>query len=333
MPKNKGALIRYRVINRCLLDNKYVTREKLVKACEDAMDIRPIGERTIEADIHAMRHDTRLGYFAPIGMEKGRGYFYEDDDYSIDNIPLNREELDSIVFASKLLEQYRGVDILRRFTGSVQKLVDALKVYRLNEEDSEMDYIELEGVEEDRGRKYMDALIEALRNRQVLKIGYRSFTSQKDITHIIHPYLLKEYRNRWYLVGYNEKYEGIRTYALDRFVSLQEEPSVAYTDTGFDAARYYENVVGISVLEEDPVDVEIAFTEMQAQYVNTQPLHKSQQYVGKEDDRHVFKYKLVPNYEFVSQILGWREEAMVLRPESLRKEILGISKRIQAMYS
>ena len=109
MPKNKEALIRYRVINRCLLDKTYVTRRELKEACEKALDIYPIGERTIDADINAMRHDNRLGYMAPIKMDRRRGvYYYEDPAYSIDNIPLNEDELESIVFASKLLEQFKG---------------------------------------------------------------------------------------------------------------------------------------------------------------------------------------------------------------------------------
>ena len=90
MPKNKEALIRYRVINRSLKDFQYVTKEKMIQACEDTLDIHPIGERTIDGDIHDMRFDNGLGYFAPIKYDRTkRAYYYEDPDYSIDNIPLN----------------------------------------------------------------------------------------------------------------------------------------------------------------------------------------------------------------------------------------------------
>ncbi len=322
MPKNKEALIRYRVINKCLLDKTYVTRKELREACERALDIYPIGERTIDGDINAMRNDERLGYHAPILMDRSRGvYYYEDPTYSIDNIPLNEEELESLVFASKLLEQFKGIEIFRRFSGSVQKLVDAVNVYRLNDEDTLRNFIEFEKVDEAKGTEYLEPLIDALKNKKVLKIEYRTFTAKKNTVNIIHPYLLKEYRNRWYLIGYNEKYTGIRTYGLDRFVSLEVDNSIAFIDRGFDAKKYYENVIGISVLNKKPVEIQIAFTEFQAQYVITQPLHSSQELVSKSKNKYVFKYFLVPNFEFFAQILGWGDEVEVIKPASMRKII------------
>ncbi len=114
MPKNKDALIRYRVINRCFRERTFVTLQDLKEACERTLDIYPIGDRTIQADINAMRYDGRLGYNAPIKIDRTRGvYYYEDPNYSIDNIPLNEDEMESLVFASRLLEQYSDVEIFR----------------------------------------------------------------------------------------------------------------------------------------------------------------------------------------------------------------------------
>jgi predicted DNA-binding transcriptional regulator YafY len=322
MPKNKEALIRYRIINKCFVEKTYVTKKQLKEACERALDICPIGERTIDADIHAMRYDDRLGYHAPIKIDRGRrAYYYEDPAYSIDNIPLNEEELESIVFASKLLEQFKGVEIFKTFSGSVQKLVDAVNVYRFNDEDTYRDFIEFEKVDEAKGTEYLEPLIDALKNKDVLKIEYRTFTAKKNSVNIIHPYLLKEYRNRWYLIGYNEKKSEIRTYSLDRFVNLEVESSKDFINKGFDAQKYYENVIGISVLNKEPIEIQIAFTENQAQYVITQPLHSSQELISQGVNKYVFKYYLVPNFEFMAHILGWGEEVEVLKPELLRKKI------------
>ena len=333
MPKNKEALIRYRVINKCLLEKKYVTKQELKEACERALDIYPIGERTIDADIHAMRFDDRLGYHAPIKIDRAnKTYYYDEPDFSIDNIPLNEEEMESLVFASKLLEQFKGIEIFRKFSGSVQKLVDAVNVYRLNDDDTIRDFIEFERVDEAKGTDYLEPLIDALKNKKVLKIEYRTFTSKKNTIHTIHPYLLKEYRNRWYLIGYDDRYSGIRTYGLDRFVSLEIDDSVAFIDKGFDSKKYYENVIGISVMNQEPVEIEIAFTEFQAQFVITQPLHKSQQLVSQSKDRYVFKYFLVPNFEFMAQILGWGEEVEILQPKSIRTHLKKMHKNIFRIY-
>ncbi|MGF1584314.1 MAG: hypothetical protein ACFCUM_03255 [Bacteroidales bacterium] len=94
----KHALIRYRVINRWLIDRKYVSKTELKEACERALDISPIGLRTIDGDIHAMRYDRALGYQAPIRIDRSSSrYYYDDPNYSIDNIPLDEEELGSLL--------------------------------------------------------------------------------------------------------------------------------------------------------------------------------------------------------------------------------------------
>jgi predicted DNA-binding transcriptional regulator YafY len=328
MPKNKDALIRYRVINRCLRERTYVTLQDLKEACERTLDIYPIGERTIQADINAMRYDGGLGYNAPIKIDRGRGaYYYEDPNFSIDNIPLNEDEIESLVFASRLLEQYSDIEIFRTFTGSVRKLVDTLNVYRLNDEDTIRNFIEFETAVIAKGTEFLEPLIEALKNRHVVRIEYKSFTSRKKTVNLIHPYHLKEYRNRWYLIGYNDTYSGIRTYCLDRILSVSAEENVRFTDKGFDARKYYENVIGVSVINRKPVEILIEFSEVQAQYVITQPLHHSQQRVTEIKDRIVFRYFLVPNFELIAAILYWGEEVKVLKPKQLTDKILQITRK------
>lgn len=322
MPKNKDSLIRYRVINRCLRDNRHVTLRALREACEKALDISPLSDRTIEGDISAMRHDAGLGYFAPIKRDRiNKVYYYEDPDFSIDTIPLNQDEIESLVFAAKLLEQYKEIEIFKTFTDSVQKLVDVLKIYRNSDIDTIRNFIEFETAEVNKGTEKLKELIDALKNRSVLRLRYKSFTSKKINSHIIHPYHLKEYRNRWFLIGFNEKFKAIRTYGLERIISIDTEDSKKFIDIGFDAKKYYENVIGVSVIDEEPLKIQIAFSEMQAQYVITQPLHHSQRRVNEIKDKIVFEYFLVPNYEFYAQILSCGNEVEIISPKVIRNSI------------
>ena len=322
MPKNKDSLIRYRVINRCLRDRRYVTLQALREACEKALDISPLSDRTIEGDISAMRHDTGLGYYAPIKRDRiNKVYYYEDPDFSIDTIPLNQDEIESLVFAAKLLEQYKEIEIFKTFTDSVQKLVDVLNIYRNSDIDTIRNFIEFETAEANKGTEKLKELIDALKNRSVLRLRYKSFTSKKITSHIIHPYHLKEYRNRWFLIGFNEKFKAIRTYGLERIINIDTEDSKKFIDIGFDAKKYYENVIGVSVIDEEPRKIQIAFSEMQAQYVITQPLHHSQGRVNEIKDKIVFEYFLVPNYESYAQILSWGKEAEVLKPNVVKNSL------------
>ena len=122
-----------------------------------------------------MRYDQRLGYYALIKINRiHKTYYYDDPNYSIDNIPLSEEELDSIVFASRLLEQFKNVDILKTFTGSVQKLVDAVNIYRHNREDIYQNFIEFEKVDEAKRTEYIEPILHALKNKELLRITFRN---------------------------------------------------------------------------------------------------------------------------------------------------------------
>lgn len=157
-----------------------------------------------------MREDARLGFFAPIKHSREKnGYYYEDPDYSIDNIPLNEEELEALSFASTMLEQYKHIEIFSTFTGAVQKIVDAVSIQRMLKAEPSYPFIQFESVPEMKGSEYLMAIIAAIRDKTVLKIKHKRFDSNKAYLHLVHPYLLKEYRNRWYLIGLNDDLEQI----------------------------------------------------------------------------------------------------------------------------
>ena len=102
MPANKSAAIRYRVIDQCLRNkmHRYPTKEFLRQKCEDVLskvDDTNISNSTIEKDIAAMKDDPRLCFNAPIEYDRGRkGYYYTEDDYSINGFPLSVEELEAL---------------------------------------------------------------------------------------------------------------------------------------------------------------------------------------------------------------------------------------------
>ena len=332
MPKNKEALIRYRVINRCIIDYKIVSRQKLITACEAALDKCPISKRTIDGDIHSMRNDLGLGYLAPIKYDRYRqGYYYEDPDYSIDKIPLNNEEIQALTFAATLLEQFKNIEIFSDFSGAVQKIVNAVNLHRLKDEKSTLNFIDFEKVPFFKGSEYLQPIIKAIKEKNVLSITYQKFYSKEQNTHTRHPYLLKEYRNRWYLIGLNDYYKEIRTYGLDRIKSL-ENSSVKYIDSNFDAKEYFRNTIGLIVPPTKPPKIKLSFIREQGQYVITQPIHESQEIVEENDEKVIINLQVHPTYELKSLILGWGKDVEVLEPVELREEIIKIHKESIGIY-
>jgi len=322
MPTNKEALVRYRVINRCLKDFRYANLDKLIKSCENVLSVSPISPRTLYQDIRDMKQDERLGYYAPIKLDRyKRAYYYEDPDYSIDNIPLNDEEVQALSFAAAMLDQYSNVGIFSTFTGAVQKVVETMNIKRLSADEDLLTFIEFEQSPVSLGQQFIQPIIMAIKDKKVIKFKYQRFEVEIPYTHRVHPYLLKQYHNRWYLIGWHNELEEIYTYCLDRFVSTPVPLDLPYHKSGFNTREYYKSVIGIIAPTSKPVKVVLKFTKFQAWYVITQPIHSSQK-VKMKKDHALVELKVVPTYELRMLILGWGPDVEVLQPKSLREEII-----------
>ena len=83
---------------------------------------------------------------------------------------------------------------------SLQNIVLKLKQEEKLNETATGYFIQFETNENTLGYKYFDPIYEAIKDEAVLKITYQRFISDEQREFIIHPYLLKEYRNRWYMV-------------------------------------------------------------------------------------------------------------------------------------
>lgn len=322
MPTNKEALIRYRVINRCLKDFKYATIERLMRTCQEALYIPSISSRTIYQDIRDMKNDPRLGYFAPIEKDRDKdAFYYSDSDYSIDNIPLNEEEVKALTFAATMLDQFRNINIFSTFTGAVQKVVDTINIKRLSEDEDLLPFIQFEQSPASLGQQFIEPLIMAIKDKKVIRFKYQKFETDEVNTHKVHPYLLKQSRHRWYLIGRHDFRKNVLTFCLDRFVSSPEVVDIPYEDIGFNAQEYYKSVIGIISPKEKPQKVVLKFSRVQAWYVITQPIHSSQ-VVKMKKDHALIELTVVPTYELIMLLMGWGPEVEVIKPKKFREEIL-----------
>jgi len=332
MAHNKEAFIRYRIINRYLIDNKFSSKKQLAKACEEALNISSVGIRTIEGDIHDMRYDKSLGYHAPIKLDREQGgYIYEDPTYSIDKLPLGAGELNSLLFAATLLEQYQHLDLFKDFGGIVQKINDALKIRKIGNVTKNRDFIRFEKVPRIRGSHYLSRLINLILEKKVVLIKYQPFYLDEPYMVQVHPYLLKEYQFRWYLIGLNEQVRELRTYGLDRILMV-EPTDIPYQEKDFEANEYFENAIGVISPAGKPPEIVLIVKKPQAFYLLTKPLHTSQK-VQKENEYEVmFKFRVHPTWEFISAVLAMGREAKIIRPESLKQEIRDTLRKTLQLY-
>lgn len=323
MPANKSALIRYKTIDKCL-QNRYRrwTLEDLIQACSDALyeyegKDTDISRRTTQLDIQMMRSD-KLGYNAPIIVVDRKYYTYEDPDYSITNIPLTDRDLNKLTEITEILKQFKGFSHFAELSGMIHRLEDKIHAERTKQPP----VIVMETNENLKGLEYLDMLYKAILQKQVVAIWYQSFKAKRAGKIIFSPYLLKEYRNRWFLLGNKNNAKGIITLALDRMEEVEMQPEEKYiSNDDFDAGEFYKNVIGVTVNRMRPVNVHLWVNNENAPYVLTKPLHPSQQLISETEQGIEIVIKVIPNFELEREILGFGESVEVLAPESLQKRI------------
>lgn len=336
MPTNFDALIRYHTIDKCLQNHfRKWSIEDLGRACFEALDEAryrsekiTVSPRTIENDIRIMRGG-QLGYNAPIIREKG--YFsYSDKAYSIKNATLSQKDIENISLAAKILGQYRGFSFIEDLSGILNKLETRIKVNQANELQH---IVQFEHIPESMGTEYIHKLIDAISNKNVVELEYKRFDSPEIKSHIIHPYLLKEFRNRWYLLGLNEKHRKITTYALDRIAGLDLVQDIEFkTSHSFNPETYFKHTIGISYSEEEPMDVLIEVVHDFVPYLLTQPIHESQQLMEEKPGSSLFKLHLVINNELETLLAGFSDFITVHSPPSLKQMLIAKLKKAQKNY-
>ncbi len=332
MYASRESRIRYRVIDRFLSGNREATLAELAAACSEVLGGKPVDGSVIIADIRAMMNDADPGYLAPVATDPVTGKFrYTDPEYSIEKLPLGREELLELSSAASLLEQLSSRGLMAGLGGMVHKLVDAANINNLDPSGKIWDYIEFESIPAFTGSKFLEPVINAISLKKVLKLFYKPYEEEKPYFTYIHPYLLKEYRYRWYLMGLNEQRKSLRTYALDRIWEV-EVSGHTYIPPDFNTREYFRNSLGVIVPAGDPADVFLEVRKPQAWYLVSQPLHRSQLIQEETEEHIVFTYHVHITWEFKSAIRALGSEAKILKPGSLRNEMIGELRDILANY-
>ena len=333
MPVNKNALIRYKTIDNCLR-NPYRrwTVEDLVDACSDALyDFegirRGVSLRTIQGDLQMMRSD-KLGYNAPIEVYDHKYYRYADRNYSIMNLPLSHNDIETMTEAVNLLRQFEDFDHFSEMTDVVSRLQDNLAVAR-----GKKKIVDFERNSDLKGLRYLNPLYNHIARRQTIKVEYQSFSARHPYTYTVYPHQLKEYRNRWFLFCTTTK-GMLYNFALDRILSIQPEPDVPYKDNpDFDPDTYFDDLIGVTKWG-NPTEITFWASREQAFYIATKPIHPSQTIIQDKtkDGSKVFSVRVEPNWEFFSLMLGFGPGVRILSPKSVVREMRRKTKEAALLY-
>ena len=329
MSLHKHALIRYRIIDS-MLRNKYRTFpsiEDIRAKCEDSLFGSDWGEHisksTIEKDFKAMRNDAELDFFSPIKYSKrDDGYYYTDDTYTIHNIPLKPDDIDAIKFASNTLMNFRESPLFTQFRFAIEKIFDRLNISSEVQDERLDNLVQFDSYPDFPGNDYLQPLYSAIKDYQKVKIWYQRFNSSKLSIRVYHPYLLKEYKYRWYVIGYSEDKSQIVTYALDRIEKIIPQEEDFIIQAGFNPDAFFKYSFGITQVDHEPQVIKLKFPIAQEGYIKTQALHETQEIIKRTSTYFILELTVLVTYELLERIMSYGEKVEVISPESLKETII-----------
>lgn len=328
MATNKIALIRYQTIDKCL-QNRYRkwTLEDIIEKVSEALYeyegiTSGVSKRTIQGDIQVMRSD-KLGYNAPIVVMDKKYYTYETEDFSINQSPISAADLDKMKEVISVMKQLNGFNYFEDMNEMIIRLENNLS----KQNQQQISYIQFEDNPLLKGLEHLNRLYQAIVKKQPLLIAYQSFNNlrkaQAPKQAVYYPYLLKEYRNRWFLFCKSRKKKEFVTMALDRIVEFYELANEPFIEAHeLDLEHYYDNVLGVTKSPNQREQrVVFKVDKKFADYVITKPIHATQKVIAEDETGVTFVMEVIHNFELEREILGFGEQLEIIAPRLLKKVI------------
>jgi len=338
MPKGKNASYRYRLIDQALRNTgrRWTYDELLEYICEkleEEFDVNlndekknALSPRQLADDIRIMRKDPPEGYGAPIVRRDGYIY-YEDPLFSINDNPLINTDIESLQEILRLIKPFQSLPQLRELETIIGKVQGTISQNKGDQ------IIELEHNPNVKGLYLIESLYPLIKNEKVASIRYKPFTWNEEIEYLIHPFLIKEFNNRWFLLGWLPGEKKYVVLGLDRIVDVTEKEGTINKNKKIELVLLQKSIIGVSFTEGAiPVEIKLLISSSQLPYILTKPLHQSQILLAEQSGGSIISLNLVPNFELEQLLLSFGEKVTVIKPEELRERIQIRLKEAIALY-
>ncbi len=330
MPVNKSFIKRLLIIHDCLANRKQKvwTKESLIEEISRKLFLEEgfgrrtkmantISESTFYNDIRELRQQ----YKAPLVCRNGQYRYTADFHPTFHQLTQEAQrELVRAVNILKGLESSVAFDNFRIVSDELEAILKAGGV-RGSQVVSFEHHPPQQGM-----REYFGIIFDAIISQSELDITYQRFSDLGSKEFILFPYLMKEYRNRWYLVGRLKSKGELITLSLDRIKDVKVRYGQAFEMDAFDPVGYFAHTIGISVgNQQKPENIKIRVHATQVPYFDTQPLHTSQQKERTYSNGDaLFSYHLIINIDLKLAIMQLADKLEVMAPKSLRAELHGM---------
>ena len=345
-------MTRYMILDE-LLSNRYhnyslddLTDEVSKRLSELYSDTKGVVRRTIEKDINYLEYEGPFlveieRYWVPcINSETGKTsqkkcLRYKDSSFSIFRKALSDDEKYLLREAFSLLGQFEGLP-------NLEALEALRKSLELPSEETHQPVISFSKNPLENSN-LLGEIFTTISQKQVIELQYHTFAEPDVVKRVLlHPYLLKEYNRRWFLIAAADNDGKILNFSLDRIDKVVPQPSLVYKNCSDDLLERFEDIIGVTFVEESPVYKIIFWASDSAKdYIKTKPLHESQR--NMPDNLHdeypalsggvFFRIDCKKNYELIRELSSFGKDLIVLSPNDIRDEIMHRSEDMAAAYN
>ena len=359
MPANKNALTRYYILDSLLANrhHNYSSKELCQLVNEKLEELKTSEEmkkkeaavslRTIQDDLHYLEFGPFLAEIEhyqidvpsqknPYKTVKKTCHRYADTSFSIFKKEMTEDEKYLLAEALSLLGQFDGLPNLE----GLEALRKSLNV----KTDRQIISFTKNPLE---NSTLLGELFTAISQRQVVELHYHRFdTPDEERTVTLHPYLLKEYNRRWYLIAAAEESGKLLNFALDRIDKVVPLPSQVYVPYDGDLNERFEDIVGVTLNEGKDLQTIVFWVSNRSKdYVATKPIHESQRNIRGEREKELrekyptlcegrfFSIDCIENYELIRELTSFGKDLIVLSPQSIVEQVQQRIMEMQNEYS
>lgn len=336
MPTNKNALIRYKYLDRLLSDHHHyydihdLTEKVNEMLYEDGFP--EVTQRCIEKDLNTLEY---APFSAPIERFRWNGkscIHYAKRSFSIFVKEMSDEEMGLLREVLNTIGQFDGLENF--------KWLEDFKIGLRLEERRQIIFFSNNPYL--KNSNLLGTLFDNISNEVVSKISYHTFNDETIRCIDIHPYLLKQYNNRWFLIGAADSDKHILTFALDRIDNVEPLPEKKYVDCPEEISERFEDIVGVTLYEDRPIEhILLWVSDVSKGYVSTKPIHGSYTPMRGDAEQQLrlqypllqgglfFTLDCIPNFELVRELCSYGKELIVLQSDGHIQD--DIYKRISEM--
>lgn len=175
-------------------------------------------------------------------------------------------------------------------------------------------------------------LVDAIAARQAVRIQYDSLHEQSTIQTRLDPYRLLFSRRSWYVIGRSSLHRATRTFNLGRIKQLERLEASFRIPRGFTIERHLGNAWNLVPEKGLDQQVTIRFGPKVARNVAEVRWHKTQQVEQRDDGSIDFRVTVSGLNEISWWILGYGDQAEVLKPRQLRELVVQRARNMLANY-